>query len=51
MGLISLCGMASNSDVAIKAYCRYFPKVLCLRKDVTKCEACPYFKLVESSRG
>jgi len=41
--------MKSNM-VALKIYCKYFEKALCLRDDVTKCGACPYYKLVGGSK-
>ena len=39
--------MRSSTKVTMKVYCKYFEKALCLRDDVTKCEECPYYKLVE----
>ena len=35
----------------VKVYCKYFEKALCLRDDMTKCEGCPYYKLVEPSQA
>ena len=40
----------TSGRVMVKVYCRYFEKALCLRDDVTKCEDCPYYKLVEPSK-
>lgn len=40
----------TSSKVTLKVYCKYFEKALCLRDDVTKCEECPYYKIVESSK-
>jgi len=43
--------MVSNTGVIMKVYCKYFTKALCLRDDVTKCEICPYYKLVDNSKN
>lgn len=39
--------MTSSTEVMLKVYCKYFEKALCLRDDVTKCEECPYYKLID----
>jgi hypothetical protein len=42
--------MKSRLEAIPKVYCKYFEKALCLRDNVTKCNVCPYYKLVGGSK-